>query len=285
MLYSVSNPRARWQLSAVVLLGLLPLAGLRAQTSPYTQVRSGENHSVALRADGTLWAWGSNAFGQLGNGTTTGRSLPAQVAAPAAATASTTWAGVAAGIRHTLARRSDGTLWGWGDNFYGQLGDGTATNRVFPVLIPVPVGAAAGTTWGALATGFFFTLALRSDGTLWSWGDNQFGQLGSGTTTARSLAGPVAAPAGAPAGSTWTAVAVGYSHALALRSNGTLWAWGNNAYGQLGDNSSTARSLPTLVPAPAAAPTFGLTGLAPGLYWLTAQAPGGAPRTMRLAVE
>ena len=102
---------------------------------------------------------------------------------------------------HLLAQRPDGTLWGWGYNFYGQLGDGTTTNRVLPVLIPVPVGVAAGTTWGAVATGFF-TLALRSDGTLWSWGDNQSGQLGSGGTIARSLAGPVVAPAGAPAAST-----------------------------------------------------------------------------------
>ena len=253
MLYSVSNLRARWRMPAVVLLGLLPLAGLRAQTSPYTQIRSGESYSVALRADGTLWAWGNNPFGQLGNGGTIGRTLPAQVAAPAAAAAGTTWTDMATGAAHQLARRSDATLWGWGSNFYGQLGDGTTTNRVLPVLIPVPVGAAAGTTWGAVATGLF-TLALRSDGTLWSWGNNAQGQLGSGTTTTRSLAGPVAAPAGAPAASTWTAVAVGYSHALALRSDGSLWTWGDNSYGQLGDNSTTSRSLPTRVNAPAAAP-------------------------------
>ena len=245
-----SGARVRGLLALLLLLG--PLAGLRAQTSPYTQIRSGESYSVALRADGTLWAWGNNPFGQLGNGGTIGRTLPAQVAAPAAAAAGTTWTGAATGAAHLLARRSDATLWGWGSNFYGQLGDGTTTNRVLPMLIPVPVGVAAGTTWGAVATGFS-TLALRSDGTLWSWGNNAQGQLGSGATTARSLAGPVAAPAGAPAASTWTAVAVGYSHALALRSDGSLWTWGDNTYGQLGDNSRTGRLLPTLVPTPAAA--------------------------------
>jgi alpha-tubulin suppressor-like RCC1 family protein len=252
---------------ALVLLGLLPLAGLRAQTSPYTRIGSGENHSVALRTDGTLWAWGSNAFSQFGNGNTTGRTLPAQVLAPVAALPGTTWTDVATGVNHLLARRSDGTLWGWGFNANGNLGDGTTTTRVSPVLIPAPVGAAAGTTWGQVATNSF-TLALRSDGTLWSWGDNQFGQLGSGGTTARSSAGLVAAPAGAPATSTWTAVALGASHALALRSDGTLWAWGYNTYGQLGDNSSTNRLLPTQVNTPtAAAAGTTWTGIAAGEYF------------------
>ena len=259
--------RVRGLLALLLLLG--PVAGLRAQPSLYTQIGAGENHAVALRADGTLWAWGFNGFGQLGNGTTTtGRMLPAQVAAPIAAAAGTSWAGVATGTRYMLARRSDGTLWGWGDNTYGQLGDGTITSRVLPVLIPVPMGAAASTSWGAVATKFSSTLALRSDGTLWSWGDNAQGQLGSGTTTARSSAGPVAAPAAAPAGSTWTAVAVGYAHALALRSDGSLWAWGDNIYGQLGDNSATSRPLPTRVNAPAAAPAGTTwTAIAAGYYF------------------
>ena len=243
--------RVRGLLALLLLLG--PVAGLRAQPSLYTQIGAGENYAVALRADGSLWAWGSKAYSQLGNGTTTGRVLPAQVAAPIAAAPGTSWAGIVTGYRHVLARRSDGTLWGWGDNYYGQLGDASTTSRILPVLVPVPTGAAAGTSWSAVATKFSSSLALRSDGTLWSWGDNAQGQLGSGTTTARSSAGPVAAPAGAPAGSTWTAVAMGYSHALALRSDGSLWTWGYNAYGQLGDNSTTSRPLPARVNAPAAA--------------------------------
>ena len=107
---STSGARVRGLLALLLLL--LPLAGLRAQTSPYTQIRSGESYSVALRADGTLWAWGNNPFGQLGNGGTIGRTLPAQVAAPAAAAAGTTWTGAATGAAHLLARRSDATLWG-----------------------------------------------------------------------------------------------------------------------------------------------------------------------------
>ncbi|WP_310391749.1 hypothetical protein [Hymenobacter sp.] len=250
------------------LLWLLPLAGLRAQTtSLYTQVAAGESHSLALRADGTLWAWGANNYSQLGNGNTTGRSLPAPVAAPVAAAPGTRWTSIASRSSHALAGRSDGTLWAWGYNDYGNLGDGTLTTRVSPVLVPVPAGAAVGTTWGQVATNYH-TLALRSDGTLWAWGLNNVGQLGDASTAARLAAVAVPTPAAAAAGTTWTKVDVGRDHSLALRSDGTLWAWGGNAYGQLANGTPAGLATPRAVvtPAGAAAGTT-WTDFAAGYYF------------------
>ncbi|GAA3928939.1 hypothetical protein [Hymenobacter algoricola] len=238
-------------LSALLLLLLLP--DLWAQTSLYTQITLGSNHAAALRADGTLWAWGYNGNSQLGNGTTTGRTMPAQVAAPIAALPGTRWSGVTSGSSHMLALRTDGTLWGWGYNTYSQLGDGTITTRVSPVLIPVPAAAAAGTTWTQVSSREYHTLALRSDGSLWAWGYNVYGQLGDNTTTTRPLAVAVTTPAGAAAGTTWTQITTGRAHSLALRSDGSLWAWGYNNYGALGDGSTTTRAVPTAVPTPAGA--------------------------------
>ena len=238
-----------------ILLGLLclllPLASLRAQTtSRYTQVSGGETYTMALRADGTLWAWGGNSYGQLGTGNTTGRLLPAQVAAPAAATPGTTWTSVSSGPIHVVARRSDATLWGWGYNNSGQLGDGTTTNRVTPVLIAVPAGAAPATTWGQLSTNQRHTLALRSDGSLWAWGENASGVIGDNSTTNRLTPTAVTRPASAAAGTTWAQIAAGIYHSVALRSDGTLWTWGYNSFGQLGDASTTASNVPVAVVTP-----------------------------------
>ena len=195
-------PRA-WRLLLALLCLLLPLAGLRAQTtSRYTQVSGGETYTVALRADGTLWAWGGNSYGQLGTGNNTGRVLPGQVLAPTAATPGTTWTSVSSGPIHVVARRSDATLWGWGYNNSGQLGDGTTTNRVSPVLIATPASAGAATTWGQLSTNQRHTLALRSDGSLWAWGDNGAGILGNNSTTDRLIPTAVLTPASAAASTT-----------------------------------------------------------------------------------
>ena len=129
------------------------------------------DHTVAVRTDGTLWAWGGNNYGQLGDGTTTNRTRPEQ-SAPRR-----NWASVAAGGSHTVAIRTDGTLWAWGWNAYGQLGDGATTNRANPVS----VGTA--TTWASVAAGEVHTVAVRTNGMLWAWGANGSGQLGDGTTT------------------------------------------------------------------------------------------------------
>ncbi len=143
-------------------------------TPTISQVVAGYNHSLVLKSNGTLWAWGNNGYGQLGDGTTGDKSLPVQIGA------GSTWVSVAAGTSHTLALKSDGTLWAWGYNNSGQLGDGTTLSKSSPVRI------GADNTWVSVAAGFYHTVALKSDGTLWAWGYNGSGQLGDGTNYDRS---------------------------------------------------------------------------------------------------
>ena len=138
----------------------------------WSQLAVGGGHTVGIRPDGTLWAWGSNAYGQLGIGT----SDPlVPVAVPVQVGFDADWASVSAGDSHTVAVKTDGSLWAWGFNLYGQVEDGSAgTDRTSPVPI------ATGTTWTSVSAGANHTLAVRSGGTLWSWGDATYGQLGRG---------------------------------------------------------------------------------------------------------
>uniref|UniRef100_UPI00037A2E94 RCC1 domain-containing protein n=1 Tax=Salinispora arenicola TaxID=168697 RepID=UPI00037A2E94 len=140
-----------------------------------TAVAAGEFHSVAVTSAGTVLAWGFNDSGQLGDGSTTSSSTPVAVDVPAG----TTVTAVAAGDRHSVAVTSAGTVLAWGDNFWGQLGDGSTTNRSTPVAVDVP----AGTTITAIAAGGARSVAVTSTGTALAWGYNSFGQLGDGTTT------------------------------------------------------------------------------------------------------
>ena len=186
-------------------------------------VTAGRAHALAVKSDGSLWAWGSNGSGQLGDGTTEMRSVPVPVGAP-----TTTWRAIAAGEEHSLAIRSDGTLWAWGNNLSGRLGDGTETQQVRPTQI------GTGGNWLAVAAGASHSVALKSDGTLWSWGNNHNGQLGGGG----ALAGRKS-PEQIGTESSWAAIAVGNFYTMALRADGTLWAWGHNGLGQLGDGTAT----------------------------------------------
>ena len=135
----------------------------------------GPDHVLAVKNDGTVWAWGYNGYGQLGDGTTTEQNLPVQVPGLSGVI---TWARAAA-AHHSLAVKGDGTLWAWGYNENGQLGDGTTTRRPSPVQ----VGASPGVV--AASAGNYHTLALKGDGTVWAWGFNGYGQVGDGTTTER----------------------------------------------------------------------------------------------------
>jgi alpha-tubulin suppressor-like RCC1 family protein len=197
----------------------------------WRQVSAGNYHSLALKTDGTAWAWGCNSSGQLGDCTTNNRSSPVSVVGEF-----TDWCQVSAGSFHSLALRTSGTAWAWGSNT-GRLGDGTTTNQSSPVSV---VGGF--TDWCQVSAGAIHSLALRSNGTAWAWGCNSAGRLGDGTTTNQSS--PVSVVGGF---TDWCQVSVGNYHSLALRSNGTAWAWGPNTFGGLGDGTTTSRSSPVSV--------------------------------------
>ncbi len=239
-----------------------------------SSVSAGYVHTCAQRGDGTAWCWGNNGSGQLGDGTNNATSIPAQVsglgsnvvdvvAGPfrtCARKADGTlwcWGGgsslpppahvsalganvvqVAVGVDHRCARKADGTLWCWGGNSKGQLGDGTTTDRPSS---PIQVGA-LGASVADVAALFLATCARKTDGTLWCWGDNRSGQLGDGTTTDRSS--PVQVKA---LGANVTHVMLGFTHGCARKEDGTLWCWGSNTYGTLGDGTTTQRLSPVEV--------------------------------------
>ena len=195
----------------------------------WSQVACGLFHSSAIKTDGTLWTWGSNANGELGDNTSTNRSSPVQTV-----TGGTNWKQIACGYRYTAALKTDGTLWTWGSNANGRLGDGTITNRSSPVQT-----VTGGTNWKQVTCGNRHTAAIKTDGTLWTWGPNNNGKLGDNTVTDRSS--PVQTVAG---GTNWSQVSGGYHHTGAVKTDGTLWTWGFNNTGQLGDNTITNRSSP-----------------------------------------
>ncbi|WP_027659655.1 RCC1 domain-containing protein [Salinispora fenicalii] len=204
--------------------------------------------STAAGPPGIGLAWGSNASGQSGDGTTTDSSIPVAVDLPVG----TTITALAGGGLHSLALTSAGTVLAWGGNGSGQLGDGTTTDSSTPVAVDLPVG----TTITAIAAGNSHSLALTSAGTVLAWGYNNFGQLGDGTTTDSST--PVAVDL--PVGTTITALAGGGFHSLALTSAGAVLAWGTNGSGQLGDGTNTNSSIPVAVDLPVGTTITALAG-------------------------
>jgi len=193
------------------------------------RISASASFSLALREDGSAWAWGQNNLGQLGDGTSaTARVFPAQVLT---ATGPLMGIGaIASGAAHSLALGADGTVWTWGQNNFGQLGDGTTTDRRAAAQV---VGL---TDIVAIAAGSSFSLALRGDGTVWAWGFNGQGQLADGSATNRSLPGAVKRDPGTLFTDV-TAIVAGSAHALALTNDGHVWSWGSNDSGQLGDGS------------------------------------------------
>ena len=188
-----------------------------------------------------MWAWGDNEFGNLGIGTTANHSTPVQVHNLANVVA------IAGGRDHSLAVRSDGTVWSWGWNQYGQVGDGTkGTNK----LTPVQVTGLTGVT--RVSAGADHSMALTSAGVVWTWGQNNDGQLGDGTVTNRSKPVRVTGIAGV------VDIGNGRLHSLAIESDGSAWAWGLNSTGQLGDGTTTNRRAPVKIPGISGA--FGVGG-------------------------
>ena len=191
----------------------------------WKQVVCGQNHIVAVKTDGTLWTCGYNISGQLGDNTIAHKSRPVQIYG-----GGTNWQSVAAGRVQSVGIKSDNTLWVWGSNGggSGSLGTNDNINRSSPIQT-----IAGGTNWKQAACGTYHTAAIKTDGTLWSWGGGSMGELGDGTGTIRSS--PVQSSLG---GTNWKTVACGYRHTLAVKTDGTVWAAGDNGQGQLGVNSS-----------------------------------------------
>ena len=201
-----------------------------ANLSGVSAIAAGDYHSIALKDNGTMWTWGYNRYGQLGDGTATTRSSPAEVTGISDVVA------IAAGTYHTVALRLDGTVWTWGANWKGQLGDGTTTDRTSPFQVPGLSEIVA------IAAGEAFTVALKADGTVLSWGDNYYGQLGDGTTRNQR-----ATPVQVAGLSDVSSIAAGSYHTLAAKRDGTIWAWGENGHSQLGDGTTTSRATPVEV--------------------------------------
>ena len=238
------------------------------------QIAAGGDHSLAITADGNLWAWGSNGGGQLGDGTNNDSNVPVritglsnvqQIAAgeshslaitadgnlwawglgdgtdtrsnvPVRVTGLSNVQRIAAGGDHSLAITADGNLWAWGDNFYGQLGDGTNNASNVPVRV-----TGLSNVQQIAAAGGVHSLAITADGNLWAWGSNLSGRLGDGTNNNSNV------PVRVTGLSNVQQIAAGSRHSLAITADGNLWAWGNNNNGRLGNGTNNPSNVPIRV--------------------------------------
>jgi alpha-tubulin suppressor-like RCC1 family protein len=196
----------------------------------WKQVVAGGVHSVAIKTDGTLWSWGYSTNGRNGNGVITGnRSTPVTTFA-----GGTNWRQVGAGGAHVAAIKTDGTLWVWGSSSFTQLGNNAIGDRSTPITT-----FAGGTNWKQVSCAAAHTAAIKTDGTLWTWGRGSSGQLGNATINDRPT--PVTTFAG---GTNWKQVCCGESQIAAIKTDGTLWTWGSGNQGALGNANTTTASTP-----------------------------------------
>lgn len=199
------------------------LAAKQIGGSDWVAVKAGDLHVVALKKDGTLWAWGYGGFGQLGNGDSANQSVPIQES-----TLDNRWVGIGAGAVDSMGIKEDGTLWTWGWNDRGTLGVGDFTTRNLPTQEAISF-----TNWSGVDGGFGHMVAQQQDGSLWTWGGNESGQIGAPVSTPQTNEASQWI-----AGNTWAASAAGHYHGLAIRQDGTLWSWGSNESGQLGTGAA-----------------------------------------------
>jgi len=215
------------------------------QSSPVQTVSGGTNWkevhagcllTAAIKTDGTLWLWGNNLTGQLGNNSVLNQSSPVQTIS-----GGTNWKQVSSGCGHSAAIKTDGTLWLWGEALNGRLGNNLSslTKQSSPVQT-----VSAGTNWKQVSLGTNHSAAIKTDGSLWLWGCGTSGALGQATTTANQSS-PVQT---ASVGTNWKQVSLGgtstTSTSAAIKTDGTLWLWGDGTNGILGNNATTARSSP-----------------------------------------
>jgi len=219
--------------------GELGTNSITDQSSPVQTVSTGNNWrqvsasgftSGAIKTDGTLWLWGRGAGGKLGNNSSTDRSSPVQTVS-----SGTNWKQLSLGCEHSAAVKTDGTLWLWGANDFGRLGnDRQGINHSSPIQT-----ISQNTNWKQVSVGLGHSASIKTDGTLWLWGNSSCGQLGTNTTITRSS--PVQTIS---SGTNWKQVSLGTCHSAAIKYDGTLWLWGYNSGGQLGNNTNNVRSSP-----------------------------------------
>ena len=202
--------------SSPVQIGATPLA----ETNNWSLAANGNYHTIAIKTDGTMWSWGKNEYGQIGDNAVINRSSPVQVGAL------TTWSKIDGGDLYSMALKTDGTMWTWGYNANGELGQNNVINRSSPVQLGAEI------TWSKIAANSGFSMAIKTDSTMWSWGNNEFGQIGDNTVIKRS------SPVQVGALTTWSQIAGGRYHSIAIKTDGTMWTWGYNNFGQLGSNTT-----------------------------------------------
>ena len=193
----------------------------------WKQVSAGTQYTAAIKTDGTLWTWGTGNSGKLGNNQGSNRSTPVTTFA-----GGTNWKQVSAGDQHTAAIKTDGTLWTWGLGNSGQLG--TYLFPTNPIRVTPITTFAGGTNWKQVSAGPYHTAAIKTDGTLWTWGAGASGRLGNAQITDRST--PVTTFAG---GTNWKQVSAVDQHTAAIKTDGTLWIWGYGSQGRLGNAVTT----------------------------------------------
>lgn len=224
------NRIAAWVFSFITIvfcMSITPVFGDAGAFPAISAIAAGGSYTVAIGEDGSLWAWGINSMGQLGDGTNIQRDTPVRIGADA------DWVSVFAGTRHTFAIRQDGSLWAWGDNRQGQLGDGTTTSRNTPVQVMPPAGG----YWLSVSGGSYHGVGIIGDspsaaqGRIVTWGDNYHSSLGDTSVPYRLI------PEFVGTYSDWTVASAGRYHTMAIR-NDTLWAWGRDFTGQLGVGGS-----------------------------------------------
>lgn len=199
------------------LLLIITLLFLQSSAQCWRTLSASLYSTYGIKTDGTMWACGMNSDGQLGDGTLVSKTGFVQIGSGSA------WSAVEAGFRdHVLALKPDGTLWAWGKNNAGQLGDGTTVDK----LVPVKIGT--DTDWKEISAGAGFSFAIKQNGTLWAWGYNLSGNFGDSSYVSSLV------PIQVGTDVSWKNVSAGAEHCLALKANGSLWAWGQNLDNQLG---------------------------------------------------
>jgi len=239
--------------------------------SNISSISTGFGNSLALDYSGNVWSWGNNYSGQFGIGITGGGDQPQGITTvpgttppnlipqPVQVTGLNNVKAVSSGLQHCLALKTDDAVWAWGDNEWGQLGDGTTTNRYLPTQVKILEGIIA------ISAGDYHSLALKSDGTVWAWGDNESGELGNGTTANSYV------PVQVKGLNHIIAIAAGEAQSFALKSDGTVWTWGNNENGQAGNGTQNNSANPSVL-TPVQVPNLkNVVGIAEG------RMPGGGP--------